>query len=72
MKTSKSTNNVQVKSPPSKKKKLSEEEMEKIRKEMMKDAKIRDKERYSNVKRYRKEDKEENEKHKPYSKEFLM
>lgn len=46
--------------------------MEQMRREMMKDAKIRDKERHSNVKRYRKEDKEENEKHKPYSKEFLM
>lgn len=46
--------------------------MEKLRKEMMKDAKIRDKERYSNVKRYRNEEKKEEEKQKPYSKEFLM
>lgn len=46
--------------------------MERMRKEMMEDAKIRDKERSSNVKRYRKEDKKEEEKQKPYSKEFLM
>lgn len=46
--------------------------MEKLRKEMMKDAKIRDKERSSNVKRYKNEEKKEEEKQKPYSKEFLM
>jgi len=38
--------------------------MEQLRKEMMKDAKIRDKERSSNVKRYRKEDKKEEGKQK--------
>lgn len=55
-----------------KKKKLTEEEMEKMRKEMMEDAKIRDKERSSNVKRYRKEEKDDANKQKPYSKDFLM
>jgi len=51
---------------------LTEKEMEKMRIEMMENAKIRDKERTSNVKRYRKEDKKEEEKQKPYNKEFLM
>jgi len=46
--------------------------MERMRKEMMEDAKTRDKERSSNVKRYRKEEKKEEEKQKPYNKEFLM
>lgn len=60
------------KEPPVKKKKLTDEDMVKMRKEMMENAKIRDKERSSNVKRYRKEDKKEEEKQQPYSKEFLM
>jgi len=51
---------------------LTEKEMEKMRIEMMENAKIRDKERSSNVKRYKKEDKKEEEKQKPYNKEFLM
>jgi len=51
---------------------LTDEDMERMRKEMMENAKIRDKERSSNVKRYRNEDKKEEEKQKPYSKEFLM
>ncbi|XP_050441937.1 pre-mRNA-splicing factor CWC25 homolog isoform X2 [Adelges cooleyi] len=55
-----------------KKGKMTDEEMEKLRKEMMHDAKIRDKERSSNVKRYRKVDAKEEEKQKPYSKEFLI
>lgn len=46
--------------------------MERMRKEMMEDAKVRDKERSSNVKRYRREDKNDEKKQKPYSKEFLM
>jgi len=72
VKIQKNTGNVRPKSPPAKKKKLTDEEMEQLRKEMMKDAKIRDKERSSNVKRYRKEDKKEEGKQKPYSKEFLI
>lgn len=69
----KSTSNiVRPKLQSVKKKKLTDEDMERMRKEMMEDAKIRDKERLSNVKRYRKEDKKEEEKQKPYSKEFLM
>jgi len=72
-KIEKSTSNiVRPKSTPVKKKKLTDEDMERMRKEMMEDAKIRDKERLSNVKRYRKEDKKEEEKQKPYSKEFLI
>lgn len=51
---------------------LTEKEMEQMRKEMMENAKVRDKERSSNVKRYRKEEKKEEEKQQPYSKEFLM
>lgn len=54
------------------KKKLTEKDMERMRKEMMADAEIRDKERSSNVKRYKREDKKNEEKQKPYSKEFLM
>lgn len=54
------------------KKKLTDEEMEQMRKEMMADAKIRDKERSSNVSRYKKEEKKNEEKQKPYSKEFLV
>lgn len=46
--------------------------MEKMRIEMIENAKIRDKERSSKVKRYRKEDKKEEEKQKPYNNEFLM
>lgn len=72
VKIQKKINDVQHKSPPVKKKKLSEKEMERMRKEMMNNAKIRDKERLSNVKRYRKEDKKEEETLKPYTKEFLM
>lgn len=73
VKVTKSTSDVRTKSPaPVKKKKLTEEEMEEMRKEMMKNAKIRNKERSSNVKRYREQDKKEDEKQKPYSKEFLV
>lgn len=67
----KKNNIVRPKSPKSRKK-LTEEEMERMRKEMMDDAKARDKERSSNVKRYRKEDKNDEKNQKPYSKEFLM
>lgn len=72
VKIQKNTNDVQRKSPPVKKKKLTEKEMERMRKEMMDNAKIRDKERSLNVKRYRNEDKKEEETLKPYTKEFLM
>ncbi|VVC37439.1 Pre-mRNA splicing factor [Cinara cedri] len=66
-------NDIQPKSlPPVKKKKLTDEEMNKLRNEMMADAKIRDKERSSNVKRYRKHDKKEEEEQKPYNQEFLI
>lgn len=57
---------------PVKKKKLTEEEMERMRDEMIADAKIRDRDRSSNVKRYRNEEKQEQQQQKPYSKEFLM
>jgi len=72
VKLKKNANDVQSKLPLLKKKKLTEKEMESMRKEMMDDAKKRDKERSLNVKRYRKEDEKEEETLKPYSKEFLM
>lgn len=72
VKIKKIANDVQPNLPVVKKKKMTEKEMERMRKEMMDNAKIRDKERSSNVKRYRKEDKKEEETLKPYSKDFLM
>jgi len=72
LKEKKNSSIVRPKSPPAKKRKLTEKEMEKMRMEMMENAKVRDKERSSNVKRYRKEDKKEEEKQKPYNKDFLM
>lgn len=66
------TSDSQPKPLPVMKKNLTEEEMERMRNEMIVEAKIRDMERSSNVKRYRRNDKKEQQQQKPYSKDFLM
>jgi len=54
-----------------KRRKLTEEEKEKIRREMMENAMWRDSERVKNVKRYREKDSQEDQKPKDYDPEFL-
>lgn len=60
-KTVKKTEEVVVKPDRKKVKKLTEEEKEQLRKEMMKNAKVRDKEREETVRKYREKNREEEE-----------